>query len=220
MRLMLRGICIWLSYLLFLPTLVGQKTGRFDEEIANYTRLDQLKTISRPILFTGSSTIRMWTALPEDFPRYPVLNRGFGGSTTADLLFYYPELIKKYRASKIFIYEGDNDIAAGATVDTIIYHYILLLNKIRKEQRRCLVYVISPKPSPSRWSLREKYEALNAKLKSLTNNYKRVTFVDMWSPMLDGQGQPQPELFLSDQLHMNRKGYLIWKKILQQYLPS
>src|SRR3546814_9950409 len=34
---------------------------------------------AHPVVFTGSSSVRMWTSLAADFPRHPVLNRGFGG---------------------------------------------------------------------------------------------------------------------------------------------
>ena len=50
------------------------------------------------ILFTGSSSIRMWKNLQESFPGYNVLNRGFGGSTLADLDRYLPGYRFPYRA--------------------------------------------------------------------------------------------------------------------------
>jgi hypothetical protein len=36
------------------------------------------------VLFIGSSSIRAWSTLAEDFPGVPVINRGFGGSAIAD----------------------------------------------------------------------------------------------------------------------------------------
>jgi len=36
--------------------------------------------------------------------------------------------------------------------------------------------------------------------------------------MINVQGRPDPELFEDDRLHMNRRGYFIWKKALTPYL--
>jgi hypothetical protein len=36
------------------------------------------------VLFVGSSSIRFWKSLPKDFPKYHVINRGFGGSQIED----------------------------------------------------------------------------------------------------------------------------------------
>lgn len=204
---------LWIS--LSLP---AQYQPRFAEEIATYEQLDKQKTIRKPVVFTGSSTIRMWTQLPADFPNYPILNRGFGGSTAEDLSFYYDALIKKHRPNKVFIYEGDNDVAMGFRTDSIIKHLVSILDRINRDLKTTSVFLICPKPSPSRWHLKSEYLELNEKLQLLAQKYKKVRFIDMWQPMLDTHGLPRPELFLQDQLHMNREGYLIWKKVLENYL--
>lgn len=199
--------------------MLAQSQARFESEIIAYLKQDDSVHLKKPILFTGSSTIRMWNKLEEDFSGYPILNRGFGGSTAEDLLYRYEVLIKKHRPAKIFIYEGDNDIASGQSPDQVVKIFEQILTRIHKDLKKADVYLISPKPSPSRWHLRNDYLSLNVKLKVLASHYKRITFVDMWQPMLDAQGQPRPELFLKDQLHMNQAGYSIWKKVLALYLP-
>ena len=65
-------------------------------------------------LFVGSSSIRMWKTLSEDFPGLPVINRGFGGSQMSDLLYYLNRLVIKDRPRQVFIYEGDNDISGDS----------------------------------------------------------------------------------------------------------
>lgn len=40
------------------------------------------------------------------------------------------------------------------------------------------------------------------------------TFVDVFESMLGPQGQPQPELYVADSLHMTRAGYLLWRRLL------
>src|SRR5215471_5291197 len=45
------------------------------------------------IIFTGSSSIRMWTTLREDFAGLPVLNRGFGGSMIPEVTAFLDRII-------------------------------------------------------------------------------------------------------------------------------
>jgi lysophospholipase L1-like esterase len=39
-------------------------------------------------------------------------------------------------------------------------------------------------------------------------------FVDVWTPMLDENGEPKKDIFLGDRLHMNAEGYKIWRETL------
>ena len=199
-------------------SLSAQYIPRFSEEIASYEQQDKQNPVKKPVLFTGSSSIRLWTHLSGDFPKYRIINRGFGGSTAEDLSFYYEVLIKKHRPNKVFIYEGDNDVAMGFPVDSIIKHFVSILDRIKRDLKSTAVFLISPKPSPSRWHLKSEYVDLNKKLMMLAQKYKKVHVIDLWQPMLNAEGLPRPDLFLQDQLHMNREGYLIWKKVLEHYL--
>ncbi|MDH3711675.1 MAG: hypothetical protein OER04_17425 [Cyclobacteriaceae bacterium] len=45
-----------------------------------------------------------------------------------------------------------------------------------------------------------------------------ATFVDIFQAMLDSQGQPRPDIFIEDNLHMNSQGYAIWRGILLPHL--
>src|ERR1700741_3546269 len=60
---------------------------RWHNELAAFARADQ-ERFPAPggVVFVGSSTVRMWTRLAQDFARVPggVVNRGFGGSTLND----------------------------------------------------------------------------------------------------------------------------------------
>jgi lysophospholipase L1-like esterase len=47
---------------------------------------------------------------------------------------------------------------------------------------------------------------------------KHTGFVDVYKEMIDDEGKPIKELFLEDNLHMNKKGYAIWQKLIEPYL--
>ena len=76
-----------------------------------------------------------------------------------------------------------------------------------------LIYV-SIKPSPSRRQYLERAREANRAIQVLISRDTLATFVDVFSPMLNPQGQPRPELFLDDSLHMTRAGYLLWRGLL------
>ena len=62
----------------------------------------------------------MWEDLQERFPGQKILNTGFGGSQASDLLYYLEPLVLAYQPKKVFIYEGDNDLAEGKRVGQVL----------------------------------------------------------------------------------------------------
>lgn len=199
--------------------LFAQQPHRFEKEVDNLIAGDSLVNKKKLILFTGSSSIRMWNDLKEDFPEHNVLNHGFGGSDMADLLYYGKQLIVQYRPSKVFIYEGDNDLNAGKSPEQILAEAEKLLTLLRTELPAGVkVIFISAKPSVARWHLKEKYEVFNQQLKQWTVTKKNVSFADVWTPMLDSKGIVFNDIFKEDNLHMNRKGYDIWKGVINNFL--
>lgn len=192
---------------------------RFKEEIEAYKISDALHPPQDGVyLFVGSSSIRMWKTLEEDFAGFPVLNRGFGGSHFSDAIYFLGEIVKPYKPKKIIIYEGDNDIASGKTLEVIFNDFRRLIEMIQEELGDPEIAVISPKPSPSRWHLKGEYESLNRMMENYCKNHDKLTYIDVYTHMLNGSGKPEPELFVSDSLHMNEKGYKLWKDLVLPFL--
>jgi len=194
---------------------------RFKDEIASYLQAD----ISNPppegcYLFIGSSSMRMWKSLQEDFTGYPVINRGFGGSHFSDAIYYFDDLVKAYNPSKIIIYEGDNDIAGSKSPNKIMKDLKTLLGMIRDNLGQPEIAIISAKPSPRRWELKDKYEKLNAKFKDLASKSQDLTYIDVYTFMLNDTGRPEPELFLEDSLHMTGEGYKIWEEQIRAFVEK
>lgn len=211
--------CFGLLVLLFVYTSVtGQDPLRFEQEIKVLKKTDSLVDTQNLILFTGSSSIRFWQDLKTDFPNHNVLNRGFGGSEMSDLLYYLDVLVLPYQPSKIFIYEGDNDINSGKTPEQILKTAEEVVSKIRAVYPTIEIVFISPKPSIARWHLSQQYEDFNHKLKLWTSKREGLRFVDVWSPMLDGSGEVRKDVFIEDKLHLNRLGYDIWKNAISALL--
>ncbi|MEK6479516.1 GDSL-type esterase/lipase family protein [Catalinimonas sp. 4WD22] len=192
---------------------------RWESTIQKFEEQDaKSKVEPGAILFVGSSSIAKWQDVGEYFPSKRVLNRGFGGSDFIDLLYYSDRVIYPYQPSKIFIYEGDNDLAKGEKPMTVLKRAKKLRKKIRKNLGETPVVFISPKPSVARWELKEQYEELNALLKDYAAEQENTEFADVWNPALDENGKVFTDIFVEDNLHMNEKGYQIWHEVLAPYV--
>jgi lysophospholipase L1-like esterase len=170
------------------------------------------------VLFTGSSSIRRWTDIQSYFPEHKIINNGFGGSHMSDLIYYYNEIIFKWSPSQIFIYEGDNDINDNKRPAEILRTTRKLIGRIQIDLPETEVIIISPKPSIARWDLAPRYQRLNRKLSRYCDKNPNLEFADVWKVMLDENGMVFQDIFVEDNLHMNKKGYDLWAEFLGEYL--
>jgi lysophospholipase L1-like esterase len=148
------------------------------------------------------------------------MNRGFGGSFMSELLFYADTLIVPYKPDWIFIYEGDNDLASGKTAEEILASAEKLVALIQQKLPGAQICFLAPKPSLARWNLQENYLGLNLRLKEFAGRKRQVFFLDMWDLMMDPAGKPMADIFAEDGLHLNRKGYDIWKGEVAGFLKK
>jgi lysophospholipase L1-like esterase len=195
--------------------------ARFDSEIAEFEKWDRQNAVpANPILFVGSSTIRLWQSA-EDFPGLPVINRGFGGSTIADVKHLADRIVFKYKPRVIVFYSGDNDIAAGLAPDRVFGDFQTFADSVHERLPGAQLVYLAIKPSNARWKLWPKMQEVNARVKDLTRENKRLTYIDTAPPLLGPDGEPAKEFFRDDGLHMSEKGYAAWNKLLAPILsPS
>jgi lysophospholipase L1-like esterase len=193
---------------------------RFSDAIAAFDLADSLNPPPKgAIVCIGSSSIRGWHEnIKDDLSPLTIIPRGFGGSNMNDALYFTDRIVLPYEPRAIVVYEGDNDIAQKITPKKILNTFRLFVTEVHTELPQCRIYFLSIKPSISRWSLWQKMEKANNLIAQECSKDQRLTFVDVSSNMLDKEGKPQKELFLEDDLHMTRAGYLIWKDILKPIL--
>jgi lysophospholipase L1-like esterase len=173
------------------------------------------------ILFTGSSSVRQWHKhLSQDFQGFTVLGRGFGGSTMPELLNYIDRLVLPYEPRAVVVYEGDNDLNSGRTVDQVVSDYRDFHKRLKRKLPNCHLFVLAIKPSPAREKVWSRALEANDRLAAWCQSKKGLTFIDVATPMLDEAGKPRPELFVKDRLHMNRDGYKIWQETIRPYLTK
>lgn len=211
------GICLVLTLASLQVHLHGGEAShaQWEPEIRAFEAQDKANPPpAKPIVFIGSSSIRIWKSLTNDFKGLGILNRGFGGSQLSDSVFFFDRIILPYRPRQVFVYAGDNDLAAGKSPETVLIEFQALVRKIEDTLPDTKIAFISIKPSPSRWRLAESMRTANRLIAQDIQSDRRVEFIDVFNPMLNSEGLPQEELFLPDKLHMNEKGYALWKSIL------
>jgi lysophospholipase L1-like esterase len=212
------GQFVWLLLFAFVSMGAQQNESFRDEVLAIEKKYDTLWDASRPtIVFTGSSSIRLWHDLEERFPQYQIINSGFGGSQAYDLLVHLDRLVLKYHPKKVFIYEGDNDISFKKKPRKIVETFKTIAHKIHAKDPTTQIVLISPKPSIARWRLRRRYKRLNRKLKKWAETNPNLNFVDVWGIMLNNR-KVNKDLFVEDGLHMNTLGYELWYKALKDHV--
>jgi len=160
----------------------------------------------------------MWESLAADFPGLPVLNRGFGGSQVRDAVWYAEQVAIRYRPARVLLYAGDNDLNAGRSPEQVLADFRAFVGRIRRDLPGVPIAFISIKPSPSRAHLLPAMREANALIRAEAARMKGVAFIDVFTPMMGADGRPRAELFIEDQLHMNRAGYQLWREIIAPHV--
>ena len=193
----------------------------FFQDIQNFKKADRsYPPVKDIILFVGSSSFTYWKDVQKDLNNPMILNRGFGGSTLVDLWRYKDDVIFAYKPKQIVIYCGENDVASSENVSSseVAGRFKKLYKSIRNKYPDIPVAFISLKPSPSRWKMKDRMREANHLIRQFAEAENNFVFVDIWDKMLNENGYPKSEIFMADSLHMNKYGYEIWAKALNQVL--
>ncbi len=169
-----KGIILAFSFLLC-AGFVKAQNAPFYSEIQNFKRQDSVNFPPKnAILFLGSSSFRKWTDVQQYFPGYPIINRGFGGSTFPDAIRYANEIVFPYQPRQILIYEGDNDVASSdkITADSVLNRFKTLFYLIRKKLPNTTIDFVSIKPSISRQKLMPEMAKANSLIKHFLKDKK------------------------------------------------
>ena len=211
-----------LSFTVLLVTVFANaQQPPFYDDIQKFKHEDSISfPPQHAILFVGSSSFTKWTDVQQYFPSYKIINRGFGGSELKDVIRYEKDVIFPYNPKQVVIYCGENDFAYSDTisVQTVVGRFITLFNDIRNRWANIPLAYVSMKPSLAREKLMPKYEEANKQIKTFLASQKKTVFIDVYHAMLKEDGKPITDLFVEDNLHMNAKGYAIWKKLIEPYL--
>jgi lysophospholipase L1-like esterase len=193
---------------------------RYEEAMATFAEADKAAMPPKcAFLFVGSSSIRFWRSLKEDFPDRQVINRGFGGSTIAEVDWYFDKVVKPYHPQAIVFYAGENDINAGKSPADAYADFELFMKLKDHALGSTPVWFISSKPSKLRLAQIPAQAELNAKVKALADRRDDLAYIDVVGAMLKPDGSPK-DIFVEDNLHMTPEGYAIWTPIVDAALDA
>ncbi len=193
--------------------------GAFDSEV-KALRARLADAPPDPIIFYGSSSIRLWKTLQQDFPGYTVLNCGFGGSRLTDCVKFAPLLVLPLKPSAVVIYAGDNDLALGTAPEKVFDSFQRLFALLRTDLPETPIAFVSVKPSPARCKYLSNILRFNGLVDSFLDKQQDCEFIDVCSAMLGEDKKPDPSLFAADQVHLSPAGYQIMRKDIGGFLRT
>lgn len=212
-----------LALLCVLATLAGAQPGpaptdRWEATISAFEASDRANAQPKGgIVFLGSSSFRRWD-LDRYFPGKGLVNRGFGGSQMADALRYLDRIVLPLEPRTLFLYEGDNDIGRGKSPDTVVSEFRELVARVHERLPGTRIVFVAIKPSIRRWHLIGRARDANARIRAIAEGHRLLEYIDVETPLLGPDGQPRPDLFVEDDLHLNDAGYAIWAELVAPYL--
>jgi lysophospholipase L1-like esterase len=204
------------------PSLVlaeDQKPNHYENDIRKYEEAD--KTNPPPqnaILFIGSSGIRLWTTLEKDFPEFPVINRGFGGSHISDSVYFADRIVIPYKPRLIVFRAGINDIHSGRTPEQVRDDFDAFVQKVRAKLPDVRIAFLSINPSLKYWNMIETERKANELIQAYIAAGKNLDYIDISTAMLGPDGKPRPELYVQDGLHCTPEGYRLWTSLVKPHL--
>jgi lysophospholipase L1-like esterase len=209
--------------LIFISACTAQKSqvqvsNKYESEIAAFDKLNQTEKYSdQSILFVGSSSIRLWSTLEEQMAPYPVIQRGFGGCRTPDVVQYLKRIAYPHQFRALLFFVG-NDLTGApndlSPTETML-NFKQMVKIIRSKYRKQPVFIIEITPCQSRWKQWPQIKQTNAVLKAYCQKGKNLEFIETAQSFLNEKGEPRNELFRDDHLHLNTDGYKIWGALIK-----
>ena len=213
-------IILWGVVLPSIPTRAAD-FEKWEKEIAAYEQADRTSLPPKGgLLFIGSSTIRLWKTLAQDFPQHNVINRGFGGSQIVDSTHFAERIIFPYAPRMILLRAGGNDIHAGKSPELVFSDFRAFVAKVHEKLPDTQIAYIALSPSIARWDEKEKGEALNRMIREYTREIAGLKYIAAESISLGSDGKPRPELFVADKLHFSPEGYKLLAESVRPHLPK
>jgi lysophospholipase L1-like esterase len=221
------AFCLVVGSLIAVPwgLAMGAETGhdfaKWEKEIAAYEQKDRTDPPPKgALLFIGSSTIRLWKTLEQDFPEHRVINRGFGGSEIVDATHFAGRIIVPYEPRMIFLRSGGNDLNAGKSPEQVFADFKEFVAGVRAKLPRTEIVFISISPSIARWEQADKTKALNKMIEEYVQKSPGLKYIETYDMTLGPDGKPRPELFVEDKLHFTPEGYKLLTARVRPFLPK
>jgi hypothetical protein len=195
--------------------------ARWEGEIKAFEARDRTNPPPKHcVLFTGSSTIRLWTNLVQEFPEQPVVGRGVGGCEIVDITHFADRIVFPYEPKMIFLRCGGNDINAGKSPEEVFGNFKDFVAAVRAKLPETEIVFISQNPTLARLKQSDKEQALNKLVKEFCEQGTHLQYCELSDMVLDKDGKVRSELFRADKLHFNEAGNKLMAERVRPFLPK
>ena len=222
-----------------------EKVGQAIGEIFENQRLERVhknKILNQyakegAVLFTGSSLMEHFPveelSLAEGIDKI-IYNRGVGGFTTDDFLKNIDTMLLDYKAGKVFINIGTNDISEnigsnGKWLEHLTLNYDKILSILKEKQPDCEVYLMAYYPSnmdvihqselgAMAFGIRtlENIELANRSVEALAEKFG-YHYINVNEGLTDCAGNLKAE-FTTDGVHMTPNAYAVILRNMKMYI--
>lgn len=193
----------------------------YEEDVKRLELIKETIIYQPELVFYGSSSIRLWRGLKTDFVDYQPINLGFGGSTMASCVWFFDRIMAGLQPKGMVLYAGDNDLGDGRHPEEVFVFFKQLMVNIRHKYGNIPVAYISIKPSIRRFNIIDQIRFTNKIISEEIDRMNDATFyVNIYDKMLDDNKYPRRDLFEAEGLHINDKGYALWKSVIDETLAA
>jgi len=195
--------------------------AQWEKEIKAFETADRTNPPPKHcILFTGSSTIRLWTNLVNEFPGQPVVGRGVGGCEIVDITHFADRIVFPYEPKMILLRCGGNDINAGKSPEQVFADFKEFVATVRVKLPETEIVFVAQNPTRARLKNRDKEQAMNKLIKEFASQNPHLQYCEMTDLVLDKEGNVRPDLFRADKLHFNEAGNKLMAERVRPFLPK
>ena len=194
---------------------------RWDDDIRKLEQFDNAETYSKDsLLILGSSSIRLWKNAENDLAPYRVIRRGYGGAKFSDVAVFAERLIQPHQFRGMVMFVG-NDISGNESdltlkqIEPLVRHIVSVSHA---HQPKTPVFLIEVTPTLKRFDVWPEIRQLNAMLREVALSTPDTFFIATAGHVLDRDGNPRPELFRDDKLHLSEAGYTLWSSLIYRRL--
>ena len=229
-----RWLCL-LRYLAFIPVVILiacsplkefrdlPEVKAWEMEITKFEALDRSESYpDDAILFAGSSSIRLWSALADDMAPYSIIQRGYGGAKLSDFAVYANRIFSTHKCNALVMFIA-NDITGSnndKSPEEVRKLFLNVLKTFRNTHPDTPFFWIAVTPTLARWKAWPEISRTNDLIREACEKRQNTYFIQTDYAFLTETGTPDETLFISDKLHLNSQGYRIWAKIIKTELDK
>ena len=208
---------------------------RLKNSVISYTALP----LPEPggIVFYGSSGFTRWGSPISDYGHRPLekdlpgcINRGFGGATAEELLYYYDRMVRPYKPRALVLATSGNDVGFGYSAKDIMEILARVIDWAQADFPGIPIFCIGNGPALSRVGQVNVYTRIRKEYDSLLRMYcdqkEGVTYVNLGDQPfyyndpedIGDFDKVRDDIFASDGKHFNAKGYAYFMEFVREFL--